>query len=319
MPGGGGWGKTRERPRELVENDLARRAGHAGGARADIYGYNVAPAPSGGRIGGTMGLIDGKVAIVTGGGTGIGRETALLLAREGATVVVVGRRNGPLDEVVAEIQTPGGKAMRRPLESRKRERSCEAVALGRSARSARSKSSSTTRARQQGAQHPLDQQEEWERRSGSTSPRSSADAGRAARHVAKRRRHHRHGVVARRAAPEHARRRGLRRGQSRRAQPDGLHARHLPQPQHPRDDDPARRGQHADHGHPRAPAAAEERAAMVDPDDVARAVLLCCTLPQGADDRELRHQPDLAARTRADIEISRWLGAPDGTPGKPEN
>jgi len=35
-----------------------------------------------------MGLFDGKVAIVTGAGRGIGREEALLLAREGAAVVV---------------------------------------------------------------------------------------------------------------------------------------------------------------------------------------------------------------------------------------
>ena len=41
-----------------------------------------------------MGLIDGKVALVTGAGTGIGRESAILLAREGATVVLTGRRIG---------------------------------------------------------------------------------------------------------------------------------------------------------------------------------------------------------------------------------
>lgn len=51
-----------------------------------------------------------KVAFVTGGGTGIGAATAIRLAQEGATVVICGRRQAPLDEVVAQIQAAGGKA-----------------------------------------------------------------------------------------------------------------------------------------------------------------------------------------------------------------
>ena len=60
-----------------------------------------------------MAVLDGQVAIVTGGGTGIGRETATMLAAEGAQVVVAGRRKPPLDEVVAEITRAGGKAAAR--------------------------------------------------------------------------------------------------------------------------------------------------------------------------------------------------------------
>ena len=66
-----------------------------------------------------MGLLEGKVAIVTGAGRGIGREHALLLAREGASVMVNdlggdGRGEGadltPAQSVVEEIRAAGGTA-----------------------------------------------------------------------------------------------------------------------------------------------------------------------------------------------------------------
>jgi len=50
------------------------------------------------------------VALVTGGGTGIGRATALAFAREGAAVAVAGRSPEPLAETVRLIETDGGKA-----------------------------------------------------------------------------------------------------------------------------------------------------------------------------------------------------------------
>ena len=52
----------------------------------------------------------GKVAFITGGGTGIGEATAHRFAAEGATVVVCGRRRELLDAVVAAISAKGGKA-----------------------------------------------------------------------------------------------------------------------------------------------------------------------------------------------------------------
>jgi len=51
-----------------------------------------------------------KVAVVTGGGTGIGKATAIALATEGATVVVAGRRVEPLRRTVDQIQAAGGSA-----------------------------------------------------------------------------------------------------------------------------------------------------------------------------------------------------------------
>ncbi|MEV6776525.1 SDR family NAD(P)-dependent oxidoreductase [Streptomyces syringium] len=52
----------------------------------------------------------GKRALVTGGGTGIGRAIALAFAREGARVVVAGRRAEPLKETVSLIEAEGGEA-----------------------------------------------------------------------------------------------------------------------------------------------------------------------------------------------------------------
>jgi NAD(P)-dependent dehydrogenase (short-subunit alcohol dehydrogenase family) len=59
---------------------------------------------------------NGKVALVTGGGSGIGKASALALAREGFAVVVAGRRPEPLNAVVAEIEGLQGKALGVPTD-----------------------------------------------------------------------------------------------------------------------------------------------------------------------------------------------------------
>jgi len=57
-----------------------------------------------------MKLVD-KIAVVTGGGRGIGKEIALALAREGADVVVSGRQRDVLEKTAAEIQALGRRAV----------------------------------------------------------------------------------------------------------------------------------------------------------------------------------------------------------------
>ena len=57
-----------------------------------------------------MGVLDGKVAIVTGGGQGVGRGIALALARAGAVVSLVGRTRSTLGKVADEIGAFGGRA-----------------------------------------------------------------------------------------------------------------------------------------------------------------------------------------------------------------
>jgi len=80
----------------------------------------VSTTAGGSLVSGAMGICDGRVAIVTGAGRGIGREHALALAREGAKVVVndlggapdgTGTDLTPAQQVVAEIVAAGGQAV----------------------------------------------------------------------------------------------------------------------------------------------------------------------------------------------------------------
>src|ERR1700738_4177915 len=68
----------------------------------------------------TMALLEGKVAVITGAGRGIGREEALLMAKHGAKVVVndlgghfdgTGQSRSPAEDVVKEIRAAGGEAV----------------------------------------------------------------------------------------------------------------------------------------------------------------------------------------------------------------
>ncbi len=67
-----------------------------------------------------MGKLAGKVAWVTGAGSGIGEAAALALAEEGATLVLTGRRPGPLEDVAERIRagsnTTGAAAYVQPAD-----------------------------------------------------------------------------------------------------------------------------------------------------------------------------------------------------------
>ena len=60
--------------------------------------------------------LEGKVALVTGAGSGIGQAAALAFARDGANVVVAGRRRAELEETVSLIASQGGKALAVPTD-----------------------------------------------------------------------------------------------------------------------------------------------------------------------------------------------------------
>jgi NAD(P)-dependent dehydrogenase (short-subunit alcohol dehydrogenase family) len=64
------------------------------------------------------GTFDGRAAIVTGGGSGLGRAIALELARLGASVTVAGRRPEPLAETVGLVEGKGGRALAQPTDVR---------------------------------------------------------------------------------------------------------------------------------------------------------------------------------------------------------
>jgi NADP-dependent 3-hydroxy acid dehydrogenase YdfG len=259
-----------------------------------------------------MASLDGQVAIVTGGGSGIGRATVLHLAAEGARVVLVGRRREPLDEVVAEVHAAGGQAWARPADLAQREelqalvRWTEAELGGVDILVNNAGASSRVR------NIRWIDQDDWDAtiavnlnavyvlmqavlpgmlkaKRGTLITVSSLAAVRPS-------------LLG--GAPYGAAKAAVRNLM------DYMHATFrndgirtttiLPgEVDTPIMDTRVR------------PPSAQERAAMVSPDDVARAILLCCTLPPRTTIEELVISPTLQRDQGPDVEISRWLGAPD--------
>ena len=266
-----------------------------------------------------MGLLDGKIALVTGAGTGIGQEAAILLAKEGARVVLTGRRLTPLREVAARIEKKGGSAFTRALDIESREEIFAAVKwirdgigpvdiLVNNAGSA----SKVLNARFLG-------EDEWNstvnvnltavfnltqavlpdmiaKGEGTVITVSSLAAlnpnllGGAAYGAAKA------GVKNFMTFLHNTyRNQGIRATTILPGETDT-----------PIMDNRAR------------PPLEGERAVMLHPHDVARAVLLCASLQKGAVIPELHICPTFMRDTSADIEMARWVGAPEGLSDKPK-
>ncbi len=71
--------------------------------------------------------LDGRIALVTGASSGLGRHAALTLAKAGATVAVAARRRDRLVELVSEIEATGGKALALAMDVSDRASICAAL------------------------------------------------------------------------------------------------------------------------------------------------------------------------------------------------
>ena len=91
------WARTGERP---ARRRLGRRGAGGGRDGADLLaGRNL-----------TMGRLEGKLAIISGGATGMGGASSRLFAAEGATVAIIDRNAAAAAATAAEIRAAGGKA-----------------------------------------------------------------------------------------------------------------------------------------------------------------------------------------------------------------
>lgn len=265
-----------------------------------------------------MNGVRGQVALITGGGSGIGRSTALHLAREGAKVVIVGRRLAPLEAVVSEIERTGGQAwarvadltdraqLRALVDGIARDIGPIGILVNNAGASSRVRNIrwiddadwNDTIEVNLNAIYVLVQAvlpAMLEAGGGTIVTVSSLAAVRP-------------GLLG--GAPYGAAKAGVQNLMKylyATFRNEGIRSTTiLPgEVNTPIMDTRVR------------PPSSDERAAMVDPDDVARAIVLCCSLPVRATVEELVISPTHARDQGPDTEISRWMGAPEGLQRKP--
>ena len=266
-----------------------------------------------------MKLLDGKVALVTGAGTGIGREAAILLASDGARVILTGRRLQPLQEVAALIESEGGSAVARSLDIESRDDIFETIAWVRNAVGPVDILVNNAGSASKVLNARFLSEEEWNstinvnltavfnltqavlpdmiaKGEGTIITVSSLAAlnpnllGGAAYGAAKA------GVKNFMTFLHNTyRNQGIRATTILPGETDT-----------PIMNNRAR------------PPLENERAKMLDPHDVARAIALCASLQKGAMIPELHICPTYMRDTSADIETARWVGAPADTPDLPK-
>lgn len=267
-----------------------------------------------------MSALKEQLALITGGGSGIGRSTALRLAGEGARVVVTGRRQGPLDEVAAEIRAAGGQAWARSADLQQRD-ALQALVKGIEAELGAidilvNNAGASSRVRNILWVEPDD----WDatitvnlnavytliqavlpgmlaKGGGTVVTVSSLAAVRP-------------GLLG--GAPYGAAKAAVSNLMT------FLHATFRNQNIRSTTILPGEVNTPIMDTRVRPPTAAE-RERMVDPDDVARAILLVCSLPARTTIEQLVISPTFARDQGPDTEISRWMGAPQGWPGRPSS